>query len=564
MRRTRILAVIAAALLVTSGTVGFVAGATPAGTATAGPTAGDSVAALDGAAPTDPTARPQSGGLVRGSPDLSVTTTSPRVTPGRTNELSLQISNNGDMDLGTAQTRDIVTTARNVRVTAEADDNALDVETGTVAIGAVTDSAPGEAPIAVTVPEGVEEGTYELDVELEYSYTRQQSGGVTEDRERTVTEEVKLEVTDDARFRIVNTTTDAQIGDGGTLEAEIKNVGASAASDAVVSLESSSAGLRFGEAASDAARIGELDAGETTTVPYDVTFAPDAPMREYALSGSVRFDTTDGVQRVDEGLAAGVVPLAEQQFSVSDVESDLRVGEDGAVSGTVTNDGPVEARSVVVQYTGDDPSLIPIESSAAVGSLGSGESTDFELPMAVGGEAEDGLRSVDLAVRYRNDEGERRADETLALDASVAPERDRFGVEITNRTIESGGTRTVDVAVTNNLDETAADVEARLFANDPLDTGDTDSGYVRSLDPGETATMTFELTATGTATPGSTYPISLDFRYDDADGDSHLTDTYRVPIDVVEAEGGGLPLPLIVVALLIVGTAGLVAYRRRQ
>ncbi|WP_235271436.1 hypothetical protein [Halorubrum saccharovorum] len=105
-----------------------------------------------------------------------MTTTSPRVTPGRTNELSLQISNNGDMDLGTAQTRDIVTTARNVRVTAEADDNALDVETGTVAIGAVTDSAPGEAPIAVTVPEGVEEGTYELDVELEYSYTRQQSG----------------------------------------------------------------------------------------------------------------------------------------------------------------------------------------------------------------------------------------------------------------------------------------------------------------------------------------------------------------------------------------------------
>ncbi|WP_241686186.1 COG1361 S-layer family protein [Halorubrum amylolyticum] len=560
MRRTRVLAVIAAALLVTSGTVGFVAGAAPGGTAAPD----GSAAALDGAAPTDPTARPQTGGLVRGSPDLSVTTTSPRVTPGRTNEVTLQVSNSGDMDLGTAQTRDIVTTARNVRVTAEADDNALDVETRTVAIGAVTESAPGETPIAVTVPEGVEEGTYELDVELEYSYTHKQSSGVTNDRERTVTREVKLEVTDDARFRIVNVTSDAQVGDGGTLEAEIENVGASAARDAVVSLESSSAGLRFGESTSDAARIGELDPGETTTLPYEVTFAPDAPVREYAVSGSVRFDTTDGVQRVDEGLAAGVTPLGEQAFTVSDIESDLRIGEDGAVSGTVTNDGPVEARSVVVRYAGDDPSLIPIERSTAVGSLGSGESTDFEIPMAVGGEAEAGLRSVDLAVGYRNDEGERRVDETLALDASVAPERDRFGVEVANRTIESGGTRTVDVAVTNNLDETATDVEARLFADDPLDAGDTDSGYVQSLDPGETATMTLELTTTGSATPGSTYPISLDFRYDDADGDSHLTDTYRVPIDVVEAEGGGLPLPLIVVVLLIVGTGGLVAYRRRQ
>ncbi|OYR54027.1 exo-alpha-sialidase [Halorubrum halodurans] len=246
------------------------------------------------------------------------------------------------------------------------------------------------------------------------------------------------------------------------------------------------------------------------------------------------------------------------------MESDLRVNEDGELRGTVSNNGPVSAHTVVVQYTGENQNVLPIERSAAVGTLDTGESENFTLPIAIGGEAEAGLRSLDLTVQYRNDDGEIRADENLAVNVEVAPERDRFTVAIENRTIAAGGTRTVDVAVTNNMDEPASDIEARLFADDPLATGNTDTGYVQSLDPGETTTMTFELTTTGSATPGSTYPISLDFRYDDADGDSQLTDTSRVPIDVVESEDGGLPLPIIIIALLVIGTAGLVIYRRGQ
>jgi len=169
-----------------------------------------------------------------------------------------------------------------------------------------------------------------------------------------------------------------------------------------------------------------------------------------------------------------------------------------------------------------------------------------------------------MAVKYRNEEGETRTFQDLAVDAEIAPERDRFGTMVENRTIQAGGTRAVDVAVTNNLNEVASDVEVRLFADDPLDTGDTDTGYVQSLDPGETKMVTFELTTTGSATVGSTYPISLDFRYDDTEGDSHLTKTYRIPIDVTESEERGLPLPVIAVALLVLGVGALVIYRRQQ
>jgi hypothetical protein len=560
VRQTSLLAAFCAALLLTSGTVGVVAGMA---SASATP-AGSSPADLTGPTPTDPAAQAQTDGVVRGSPDLSVAIARPEVTPGRTNEVTLQVINDGDADLGTAETREVVTTARSVRLTAEADDSPITVETDTLALGAVTETAPSEAPIAVSMPSGTEAGDYELEVELEYSYTGRQSSGIIQDLSQTVTADVEVEVTDDARFRIVDVTTDAQVGDRGTLEATVRNVGATSAHDATVALESSSAGLALGQGTSDAALIESIAPGESVTVPYDASFTSTAPDRRYALSGRVTFDTPDGIPHADEGLSAGVTPVGEQTFAVQGVASTLRVGEDGELTGTVRNDGPTAANNVVVQYAGDSPSVIPIERSTAVGTLASGESAEFALPISIGGEAETGLRSINLAVRYRNDGGEARRYNELGVDAEVAPERDRFDVAVENRTIEAGGTRTVEVAVTNNLDEAASDVEARLFADDPLGTGATDTGYVQSLGPGETTTLTFELTTTGSATAGSTYPISLDFRYDDADGDSQLSDTYRVPIDVTPSEGGGLPLPVIAVALLVLATGALVVYRRRQ
>ncbi|WP_241981517.1 COG1361 S-layer family protein [Halorubrum sp. GN11_10-6_MGM] len=493
---------------------------------------------------------------IGGSPDLDVYAPNPNLVPGQTNEIRLQITNDGDLRFGNAANSEIVTTARNVRADVEAS-GPLSVESGEQSIGSVTTSSFGELPVSLNVPEGVEQGTYTLNLDLTYSYI---SSG--ESRTVTVSRDVDVRVRDDARFRVVSVESDAQVGDSGTLETTIENVGSETARNADISFGSESITVNGGESGS--VRVEEIAPGETATVAYDVEVDGDLPVQQYMLSGGVRFDDPDGISRTDGELSLGILPLGEQEFAITNIDSGLRVGEDGDLIGTVRNDGPVPARNVVVQYAGEDQSVLPTERSTAVGTLDPDERTNFSLPISISSEAEAGLRSLDMAVQYRNDEGEIRTDESLVVTAEVASERDRFGVEVQNRSISAGGTRTVDVAVTNNLNETTSDVEARLFANDPLDTGDTDTGYVQSLDPGETTTMTLELTTTGSATPGSTYPISLDFRYDDADGDSQLTDTYRIPIDVTESEDGGLPLPLIIVALLVAGTGALVIYRRRQ
>ena len=522
------------------------------------------------AVPTITTAQASESGDVVGNPDVTFTTSSEPLSADTTDELTVSIVNRGQViQHGPSQYEDSVMTARGLTFEVKDENTPIDVQTGQVSVGNFPTGST-EKTVSVTVPDTAEPGTYRLPVTYKYSYTRHiryGPSGPTEgsDSTRTKTDSITVEIKEDARFEIVETNATTQVGDDNDISFTLKNTGSEIARGANINAESQSGSLTFESGdASSTASVGDWEPGEVRTVTYSAALESDAPVRGYSVNLAVNYDDIDGIDRTSDPITTTVQSTREQEFALSDVESQLRVGEDGDLVGTVHNDGPLPARSVVVQYTGEDQSVIPTEDSTAVGTLEPGQSESFSLPIAISGSAQAGLRSLDMAVKYRNEEGETRTFQDLAVDAEIAPERDRFGTMVENRTIQAGGTRAVDVAVTNNLNEVASDVEVRLFADDPLDTGDTDTGYVQSLDPGETKMVTFELTTTGSATVGSTYPISLDFRYDDTEGDSHLTKTYRIPIDVTESEEGGLPLPVIAVALLVLGVGALVIYRRQQ
>ncbi|MFC6615125.1 COG1361 S-layer family protein [Halopenitus salinus] len=513
-------------------------------------------------------AQTQQSGEVIGQPDITFATASGEVPAGSLGELSIAITNRGRIDKGgPAQYEERVTTARGMTMELDDSNVPIDVRTGQIAVGNLP-TGSSEMTVPITIAEGAEPGTYRIPIEYEYQFTRlvdyDAYGTDYGEFTRSRTGSITVEVTEDARFEVVDTNATAQIGDESDVSMTLRNVGSEPAGDASVVAESRSGALTFESGdTSSTAFVGEWEPGETRTINYSVALASDAARRGYTVDLSVNYEDTDGINTTSRPMTAGIATAPEQSFDLQDVSSSLRAGEDGEIEGTVTNVGPQRADSVVVRYADDSSSVVPIEESAAVGSLDPGESASFTLPLEVSSEAEAGAKSLEFAVRYRNQDGDRRAYEKLDVLAEVAPERDQFDVAIANSTIESGGSRTLSVEVTNNLDETASDVEARLFADDPLDTGQTDTGYVQSIEPGETVTVTFELTAAASATPEKTYPISFDFRYDDADGNSQLSNTVRMPIDVVEGEDGGLPLPLILAAVVLVAVAGAVWYRRQ-
>ena len=512
----------------------------------------------------------QSSGTVVGQPDISIDTSAGKLAPGTSVGLPISITNRGQIDrAGPQQYESRVTTARGLTMTFQDDKSPLEVNSGQISVGNVPTGTSNVDPVEITVPENLDPGVYELPVEYEYAYTRvaefNTQSAEYADLTRTRTATLTVEVDDKPQFEVVGVESDAQIGDRNDVSVTLRNTGTEPARDASVTARSGTGHLSFGtgQGQSSTGYVGAWQPGESKTVTYSVSLASDAPHRSYATDVTVDYTDTNGIDQTSERLTAGIATAAEQSFALENVSSTLRVGEDGEITGTVTNTGPNAVDSAVVRFTDQSsPNVIPIERSVAVGALEAGEAKSFRLPIEVSSEAEAGTKSFDFGVQYRNSNDEKRQYDKLSVVAAVAPERDQFAVDVEETTISAGNSKALTVEVTNNLNQTVTDVEARIFADDPLSTGDDDTGYVESLEPGESVTMSFELSASESATE-KTYPVSFDFRYDDERGNSQLSNTIRVPMAVSSSDGGGFPLTsVLVVGSLLAGAVGVFWHRR--
>jgi hypothetical protein len=507
--------------------------------------------------------------VVVGRAELSLSVPDNRVVPGERTTLDVYVVNDATIVRGGPQTFvDRVTTARSATLDV-GELPGIDVETDEIPFGVVPEGTHGPAAVELTVPESVPPGTYHLPVELEYTYTaavayeRGDLDAEPEYEERTVTRsvEIPIVVEEQARFRVVGMTTDAQVGGSGTMTVSVRNVGSAPAREASVQLTSANDDLRFGEAASAASFVGEWRPGETKTATYPVAIVEDAELRDYTVTGRVSYTDTDGLARSSNELRSSVRPLAEQAFSLSGVESTLRVGHEGTVTGTVTNEGPLPITDAVVAFRPVSPNFDASETEFAIPDLAPGASAPFAFDVEVSSAADPGARQLRFVVDYESEDGDGRTSDALTARIDVAPERDPFTVEVTEATVRAGGSGRLTLTVTNAESETLSDVSAKLFVDDPISTGD-DEAFVDELGPGESAEISFEVSAAGSAFPKD-YPVSLDFEYDRADGTTEISDTFRLPVTVEERRGGGLPLGVLLGVGVAVIVIVVVAARRR-
>jgi hypothetical protein len=208
---------------------------------------------------------------------------------------------------------------------------------------------------------------------------------------------------------------------------------------------------------------------------------------------------------------------------------------------------------VVLTFQPGSGTVSTTEPEVAVGDLAPGESATFSFEATVSESGSAGPRQFDIGVRYRNEAGETRRADSLPVRVEVAPERPQFAVAPLDASIEAGAGGTLTVELTNRGEKPLSAVSAKLYAGAPLSTGN-DEAFVDELGAGESVELTFGLSAAGDAIP-KTYPVKLDFRYDTAEGETRISDTYQLPVTVEEPSGGGLPVTAIVVVVLLVALA---------
>jgi hypothetical protein len=299
-------------------------------------------------------------------------------------------------------------------------------------------------------------------------------------------------------------------------------------------------------------------------VQYSVDAANETGNQTFAFEASVAYEDDAGQSRASGGLAFGATPDPEQSFDVRTVESTLRVGEEGRVRVAVTNRGPRNVSVVGVELLTETPNVNPVETTAAVGALAAGETATFELPIEISESADAGTRQLAYRVEYTDDDGDRSSSDRITTDLRVGPERDAFVLarDVVNAT--TGATVTVELTVTNNRGVTLTDIQAKAFADDPLSVGD-DQAFLPSLEPNESATIRFSVSAAGGADL-KTYPLSVDFLYTTPDGDTELSEPLNVGVDIQQPPPSPLPWWLFpgVAVLLLVIVAAVILQRRRR
>jgi len=617
---------------------------------------------------------------ITGHPGIDVSVPDTEFRPGEQTSLQVVLLNDGNVTNGSLSNPQLerqVTNARAVRVSVGDDhDVPLTVKTNERAIAQLPDGSSAPVQFRIDVDRDAEPGTYELPINVSYNYTQSIDPRTSEynktSEQRNFTVDVTIE--EAAQFRVTDVESTARIGSTGTVDVTMKNTGTAAANNASVALTSQSADLTFGAAASSSRYVGgEWGPGEKRTVSYRVTAAGSASRQRYAFSATVNYEDEDSTPMQSSSLSLGVTPAREQTFTVVDSESDLavdddgpvtitvrndgpidvrdasvtitsgsgalvfsgsasasqyigtweanetraitveatatpnaeprsyslqasvdyedgegdpgqsstlqfgvepdpeveyefaasnvtsslRVGEDGTLSGTITNVGDARAESVVLTFESTSQNVSPLEREYSLGTLFVNQSKEFSFDVEISEAAESGPKQFTLRPSYRNDDDERRQAESFDVRQRVRGQRDRFDVSVSDATIERGSGRVIEVTVTNNGEAPVQDVSAALFADDPINIDDGEA-FASEIGPGDSETFTFEVSAGGGALT-KTYPVEMDFEYDDDEGDTKLSSGYKIAVDVTEPEddgGDGLPLSVIAIAVVVIVLAG--------
>jgi hypothetical protein len=499
-------------------------------------------------------------GEVNGTPRLSVSTSTAAVDPGTRTTLSLTVLNDATIFEGGPEAYERrVTTARAVRLQIRDGDVPLDVEASSVLVGTVPEGTAPVGPLAVTVPAGTPPGTYRIPVRVSYTYTREVDYGPDEVGYATfrtsTTSTVPVRVRDRARFAVVRTDSTAQVGDVGRVSVTVENVGSLQATDARVTVSSSTATVGLGPDGRQNAStvfLGSLATDEAATANVSVAVAPDADPDDYVLDARVAYDDPDGIGRLSRPLVVDFRPAPEQSFALRDVESALRVGREGTVTARVVNERGSTVRSPVVVLSVADPDVRVAPAGVALPALAPGESAPVAFDVTVAEGATVGARQANVTVQYRNRRGDLRASDPLERRVDVAPERDRFAVTPVNATFGVDTDNRLTVTLRNREDAPVEEVRLDLGSSPPL-SSESPTAYVDRLGPNESATVAFAVAVSEDAVP-ATVPATLNVTAETPAGETVRSGPYVVPVTVVEEGGAGSTAVLVggLVAVLVV------------
>lgn len=393
---------------------------------------------------------------------------------------------------------------------------------------------------------------YKLDVVLNYSKDNVTNSiysniSLTPDEER----DISLDITDGI----------LPVGGYGSMELELENKNDIDMNSISVNLRSKNSDLSISgqNRLESRYRLDNLQNEESTTFTVLGILSSNAiEDAKYPVEATISYEDNNEIKNT---ITKEIEFIAdeEQKVSTSIDEGDLSEGMDDSIDIKTTNEGPKDVQDININIqTRND--LIVKTTKYNIENIKSGETDTSSIPVEVPLNTNTLNQEIDIVVDYTYDDIPHSVSSSSIEKFKLEELSKEFDISVINNSeVARGGESVIQINVTNNRDERISNVDAEFSANSPLSISDS-SSYISSLDSGESAVVNVTTSVSSDATVNS-YPLDLDFQYDDKNGNTRLSEVYSVQVNVIESDSG-LPLGIIGVGLVIV--IGSVYYNRNR
>lgn len=368
-------------------------------------------------------------GVDRGEPDLSVELPDNQFEPGTATAFEFQVGNDADVIAGTGT--EVVTTARSVTLEVT-DDGPFDVQTARTPVGAegqagtIPDGQYLPATAEVEIPDDVEPGVYEIEVEVRYSYSDRLGASSGESRDTaTESHDVTVVVTDDYRFEVGDVADTLAVGYDGEVTGTVDYRGNETVDDAVLVVEPMSESLYVEDSRY---ALPEMKPNASTEFRYPVDVSGSADDGPRQLRFTVEYTDRVGVDGVAGPFSERVhVDSQVDEFSIADDGVTVPAGEERELTLTITNERPETLSNVDARLYDESP-LSATNDAAFVSELEPGESAELTFAVEADEDASTETHPVDLDFEYDTERGE-----------TVLSDRYRHGIDVGPPNDDDGG-----------------------------------------------------------------------------------------------------------------------------
>ena len=346
-----------------------------------------------------------------GSPELTAAVSGTNeFSPGDEATISVRLQNEGlneykFVQSGIIDRDDLPNTAKLITISLDPGDSPLIVKSDPQMIGDLKGGTSMLVNFNVRIPKNATVGTYELPLNILYTYLWQAEQYGSDSiqyryRENNETLLLPVKIKPELQFAVVSSTTESlNAGTEGYLTLVIQNTGQEDGNKAILKIARNDNSPVVPTDSSS--YIGEFPTGAEITSKFKISANRDAENKTYPLDVFINYENYEG-DIVDTDRTTIGIPVGEKTvFTVVSSPVELSPGQKKDVTIQYQNTGDATVYSAQARISAIDP-FSSDDDSAFLGTIAPGEIKEATFEIAVDGSATEKEYGLDSEVRFRD------------------------------------------------------------------------------------------------------------------------------------------------------------------